>query len=284
MKKLLLLTLASGLCTAQSNMDIKYQPIAVDTSVQLVAPKIGHEVKTFIPDTNSEQFQELRQLARQKIVEDLVVSNTGLSPQAVELAFDARSCALKHQQTKNSGNLTIIDFSRPSTEKRLFIVNPTTGDVLVKEWVAHGAKSGGVVASEFSNVQESNKSSLGLIEPTFEFTSSKGRSVRLSGLYKGMNDKVYDREIIIHPSQYIGNGKTGRSLGCPAVRTEAIDVVVNGVKGGLVYAYHQNYTAQLQEVLKPCQKPQLPENKLFANATNLCPTNERLDQQLMAAL
>lgn len=200
---------------------------------------------------------------RQNEVEDIAVMNSGgkLSPQAIHFAMEARKCALRNGVTKNSGNLTVIDYSLPTNEKRLFIVEPTTGAILAQEWVMHGSGSGKMLATTFSNTPSSHQSSLGLIEPMFVFQSSFGRSLRLNGLERGLNDKIFEREIIVHQSNWIGNGKFSNSQGCQAVRPEAIDVVINGTKGGLMYAYHKEYTPQLASKLLECD----PQSKYLVD-------------------
>lgn len=211
--------------------------------------------------------QKLFERLRQNEVEDIAVMKSGgkLSPQAIHFAMEARKCALRSGVSKNSGNLTVIDYSLPTTEKRLFIVDPKTGEILTQEWVMHGSGSGKMYANTFSNIPESHQSSLGLIEPMFVFQSSFGRSLRLNGLEKGVNDKVFEREIIVHQSNWIGNGKFSNSQGCQAVRPEAIDVVINGTEGGLMYAYHKDYSPKLASKLLECD----PESKNLVASLNV---------------
>ena len=57
--------------------------------------------------------------------------------------------------------LTLIDFSRPSTEKRLFVFDMKQHRLLFSSVVSHGKNSGGVYATSFSNEYGSYKSSLG---------------------------------------------------------------------------------------------------------------------------
>lgn len=192
---------------------------------------------------------------RERATEAKILANTQgrLDRQALRFAMEAKQCAIRAGMTSpQNDRLTIIDYTLPSNQKRLWIVDTTTGNVVWEDWVAHGSGSGGLKAERFSNTPDSHMSSLGLIEPMFEFEASSGRAVRLKGLEKGINDKIYDREIIVHPSKYIGQGKTGRSQGCQAVTYDSIDPVVNGLKGGLLYAYHQTQTAELASRLIGC--------------------------------
>lgn len=218
-----------------------------------------------------------------------------IDPQALAYALEARQCAIRAGLVEEGGNrLTVIDYSLPSSEKRLWIIDLESERVIFSDQVAHGAGSGGLVPTRFSNTPNSHMSSLGLIEPLFEFQASSGRALRLRGLEPGINDNIYDREIIVHPSTYIGNGRTGRSQGCQAVHYDNIDVVINGMKGGLLYAYHQDHSQALSSKLIGCgavlqpqdmickaQQPETPFRPLAPVAWNL--PNSVLDTPLPRA-
>ena len=184
----------------------------------------------------------------------LLISTRGqINPKALAYALEARECALRNGTVGSiNSRLTLIDYTLPSSEKRLWILDLDSGQMIFSDYVAHGAGSGGVKAERFSNTPNSHMSSLGLIKPTFEFQASSGRALRLEGLEPGINDRIYDREIIVHPAKYIGQGRTGRSQGCQAVNYDTIDVVVNGMKGGLLYAFHEEESVLLASKLIGC--------------------------------
>lgn len=198
---------------------------------------------------------DMQRKQKQRDLEDVLLEQTKgrLSRDALRFAMEARACAIRNDRTQNHGSrLTIIDFGLPSSEKRLFIVDLEDEKLILKDWVAHGAGSGGLYATRFSNTPDSHMSSLGLIEPMFKYEASSGPAMRLRGLEKGINDNIYDRHIIVHQSTYIGDGRTGRSQGCQAVRPEAIDVFINGLSGGLMYAYHPQFSPFLNSDLLSC--------------------------------
>lgn len=141
--------------------------------------------------------------------------------------------------------LTVIDFSVPSTERRLFVYDLDARELLFEEHVSHGRNSGHNVPTTFSNEPESFKSSLGLYRAAEGYIGKHGYSLRLDGLEKGFNDRARARAIVIHGAEYVNaataraQGRLGRSLGCPAVRPEISRPLIDALKdGGLVFAYY----------------------------------------------
>ena len=144
----------------------------------------------------------------------------------------------------NKSLLSIIDYSKPSTEKRFFIIDIENHKLLYHTLVAHGKKSGYVNATTFSNKYGSHKSSLGFFRTGNSYFGIRGYSLKLEGLEKGINDNARLRGIIIHGANYVderlvnGNGVIGRSWGCPAVSNKLSKEIINLLKGGsLLYIY-----------------------------------------------
>jgi hypothetical protein len=139
--------------------------------------------------------------------------------------------------------LTIIDYSLPSTEKRLWVFDIKNGKKLLNTWVSHGKNSGAINANTFSNSNGSLKSSIGVFVTAEPYVGGHGVSLRMKGLEKGINDNAYDRNIVFHGASYVsGNfirGHVGRSWGCPAVSTDTIKSLVNTIKDNtVVIAYY----------------------------------------------
>jgi len=162
-----------------------------------------------------------------------------------QLALEAAACAVRSGSIDDLTTLTVIDYSRPSTEKRLWVFDLHTRELLFEELVAHGRGSGDNLATSFSNEDESHQSSLGLFRTDDTYVGKNGYSLRLRGLDAGFNDRAYDRAIVMHGAPYVSDafaraqGRLGRSWGCPALREGIAREVIDTVKGsGLVFAYY----------------------------------------------
>ena len=144
------------------------------------------------------------------------------NPDVYQAAFIGYN-KLEKNSKAGSGRMVIIDYSKPSTEKRLYIVDMNKGTVLLETYVAHGKNSGELMATSFSNKANSNKSSIGFFRISENYHGKHGASYRLDGLEPGFNDKARERAIVIHAAWYANpqiasqQGRLGRSLGCPAL-------------------------------------------------------------------
>jgi hypothetical protein len=162
-----------------------------------------------------------------------------------DLALNAASCAVKSGAVKNPGTLTVIDYSRPSTAKRLWVFDLRSRELLYEELVAHGQGSGANMATQFSNEPETHRTSLGLFVTADTYVGKNGYSLRLDGLDRGVNDNARERAIVMHGAPYVSeafvkaNGRLGRSWGCPAVSELVARKMIDTVKGGgLVFSYY----------------------------------------------
>jgi hypothetical protein len=168
----------------------------------------------------------------------------GVNGDVFALALRAAEAAVARGDAPAT-TLTVIDFSRPSTEERLWVFDLRSRELLFRELVSHGRNSGVNMTTSFSNVPESNRSSLGLYRTAEGYIGKHGYSLRLDGLERGVNDRARERAIVIHGAEYVNaataraQGRLGRSLGCPAVRPEVSRQLIDAVKGGgLVFAYY----------------------------------------------
>ncbi|PTN07865.1 L,D-transpeptidase-like protein [Mangrovibacterium marinum] len=148
----------------------------------------------------------------------------------------------------NKKVLTIIDYSRPSTEKRLFVLDLSQNKVLFESLVAHGKNSGMDYATQFSNKPQSLKSSPGFYATAETYQGKHGYSLRLDGLEKGVNDHARQRAIVMHSAAYVSEqfiqstGRLGRSWGCPALPDKLNKDIIDCIKNGTCLYIYTNAT------------------------------------------
>jgi L,D-transpeptidase-like protein len=165
-------------------------------------------------------------------------------PDVLELALKAYDCA-RSAGLVDGGALTIIDYTLPSTARRLWVIDVAARRVVFNELVAHGVASGDIYAAAFSNQPGSRQSSLGLFRTEDTYDGQHGESLRLSGLEPGINDHAMERAIVIHGAPYVSptfiaaRGELGRSWGCPALEHGVERRVIERIKGGTaLFAYY----------------------------------------------
>ena len=175
----------------------------------------------------------------------LVNQAPGLRSGVLRLALDATGCAEERGLVKRHDLLTVIDYSLPSTQPRLFTFDLKAQKLLFRELVAHGKNSGGDRPSFFSNSPGSLATSLGLYVTADTYFGGNGYSLRLKGLEEGINDMAWDRAVVMHGASYVSRaaiaalGRLGRSWGCPAVRPEVARKMIDTIRGGTpVFAYY----------------------------------------------
>ena len=152
---------------------------------------------------------------------------------------------LKEKGLVTKDILTLIDFSKSSNTKRLWVIDLTTNEVLFNTLVAHGKNTGEEFANYFSNKAESFQSSLGFYATAEVYTGKHGLSLRLDGLQKGLNDKARERAVVVHGADYVSESfiknhkRLGRSQGCPALPVEMNKKIINVIKErSCLFIYH----------------------------------------------
>jgi len=184
-------------------------------------------------------------LADDPLVAQLAAAAPAADPEVLSLAARAAHCARQKGMLDGFRHLAVIDYSRPSTEPRLWVFDVAKRRLLFEELVAHGRNTGEKLAARFSNIEGSKMSSLGLFQTLETYNGSNGYSLRLKGLDAGFNDNALARAIVMHGAPYVSEaiaerlGRLGRSWGCPAVRQEVARTVIDTLKGGaLLFAYY----------------------------------------------
>lgn len=179
----------------------------------------------------------------------LLEAAPGLRPAVLELALRAARNARARGVEVRSDLLTVIDYTLPSTETRLWVFDLGQSRLLFRDLVAHGQSTGELLSRVFSNRPGSKQTSLGLFLTADTYSGRNGYSLRLHGLERGVNDRALERAIVMHGADYVSpdfaraRGRLGRSWGCPAVSRELARPIIDAIKGGsLVFSYYDDPT------------------------------------------
>ena len=175
----------------------------------------------------------------------LDLEDKGLSKNVFDLAMQGYNRLIKKRLLRNKNIITIADFSKPSNQKRLYVIDLKRNKVMFQSLVAHGHNSGLDYATSFSNENDSHKSSLGFYVTVNTYTGDCGYALKLKGCEKGFNDHAYERAIVVHGSEYVtdqflkSNGFLGRSFGCPALPEKISKKIIDVIKNGsCFFLYH----------------------------------------------
>lgn len=185
------------------------------------------------------------------VYDSLHLNLRGLSRQAYEYARMGMEKLLQEGKLLNDQIISIIDFSLPSSQKRLFVIDLRNYRILHNTLVAHGRNSGRETATTFSNQNSSYMSSPGFYVTKETYEGKNGYSLKLEGLEYGINNKAYERGIVVHGAEYVSDnfvnaqGYIGRSQGCPAVPVSQNRPVINTIKNGsCLFVYHPSYISR----------------------------------------
>lgn len=183
------------------------------------------------------------------------ITKAGATISEEVFALALRGFSRLHAQNRLSKDsiLSIIDFTKSSKEKRMYVVDLKTQTLKFYSVVAHGKNTGEEYAKYFSNQPSSHKSSLGFFITGSTYDGSNGYSLRLKGVEKGFNDLAEKRAIVVHGATYAESKRNnsthclGRSFGCPALPMSAHQKIIETIKGGnclFVYFPDQKYLSK----------------------------------------
>ena len=219
----------------------KFKTIAIDLNIDnpLAIANNSKKVKR-LPPINSIVFSN-------NLYDSLQLQRMGLNRQVFDYALRGFNYMYRMGLLTNTSILSIVDYSKPSSEKRLYIIDLQKVQVLYKTYVSHGAKSGKEFAHQFSNSIASNKSSLGFYETLDTYIGGNGYSLKLQGIESGFNDNANKRAIVLHGAPYVDErlvktqGYIGRSWGCPAVPPALHRAIIDKIKNGTcLFIYSPN--------------------------------------------
>lgn len=178
----------------------------------------------------------------------------GVNPQALRVALKGYSWA-ESQGRVHKHILSLVDFTQPSTAKRLWVINLDNGSIIYNGLVAHGKNSGDLYATRFSDQPGSQESSLGAMVTGSTYDGKHGMELKIYGLENGLNNTVASRAVIFHSATYAtesfakSHGYLGRSWGCFAIDPQHSNYVFNQIKGGsfiFAYAPQENHDSHFE--------------------------------------
>ena len=147
----------------------------------------------------------------------------------------------------NNNLLVMVDYTKPSTEERLFIIDLRKKQLLISSLVTHGRGTGDLYATNFSNKNNSYSTSSGFYLTGNIYNGKHGESLELYGLEKGKNDNAKKRTIVMHSAYYANKafaekyGRLGRSKGCLVLPTDLNAKIINLISGGVVLYVHTDF-------------------------------------------
>ncbi|WP_298736917.1 murein L,D-transpeptidase catalytic domain family protein [uncultured Chitinophaga sp.] len=194
------------------------------------------------------------------VYDSLQLNGLGLSQKAFTYGVQGFQYLLQQGRLKNDSVIAIVDFSLPSNQKRLFVIDVKNARLLFNTLVSHGRNSGKLNATSFSNKLNSYKTSLGFYITDNTYIGEHGLSLRLKGTEKGINDNAMSRAIVMHGADYVNEdlinsqGYIGRSLGCPAIPVSVHREIINTISNGaclFLYGANKNYITSSKILKEP---------------------------------
>jgi hypothetical protein len=191
----------------------------------------------------SSRMAERRMIALEasEMFNEMQLQDSGLNERALLYALLGYHRLLKRHQIRKTQVLSICDFSQSSGSRRMYVIDVRNRRLLYRTYVAHGINSGRQYASSFSNTPQSCKSSLGFFVTRNAYFGCNGLSLRIEGVEQGINDRAYQRNIVIHGATYVSErilhkyGVMGTTFGCPAIPEEMASQVIPVLKNGTCF-------------------------------------------------
>ena len=203
-----------------------------------IDPKNGKNLPGLLSDNS---VLPAANLLVDSLYNELHLAEAGLNRQAFFNAYKGYQYLISQDKIANKDLLTICDYSQPSSQKRLYVLDLKDNVIAYNTYVAHGHNSGADMATSFSNLNSSNKSSLGFLVTAETYNGHNGYSMRFDGMERGINDNVRPRDVVMHGSAYVCGDRAesgammGRSWGCPAIAAAESKAIIDEIKGGTCF-------------------------------------------------
>jgi hypothetical protein len=234
------------------------------TQSQAIINNNIHSMSSIVPIVGTEQVLE-HALSLNDIQLMLQHDAPNLNPLVINKVLTTLKCASQYNVDHNN-ILTIIDYSLPSNNKRLWVFDLKEKKLLFYTYVSHGIKSGALISNYFSNKFNSKASSIGVYQTEQAYYGRDGLSLRLDGLDRSFNDNASNRSVVMHSGWYVEEGfikkygRPGRSWGCPALPLENSQAIINTIKDkSLMVIYYPSDVWFAKSKFLNCDKDSLPQ-------------------------
>jgi len=271
-KQLFLVLLVSTTCFALPALERK--PQISDTN------KTSYYLDGIMSDIHANNAQ-MHSISLKKTEHLLLKQRPALGEKVTQYVLQALKCAKRFDVTHNN-ILTIIDYSLPSSKKRLWVFDLKKQKLLFHTYVTHGINSGHLDSHYFSNINNSKTSSIGIFSTESAYYGRHGLAVRLKGLDHGFNHNASRRYLVMHGGWYVNKdfiaqyGRPGRSWGCPAIPKHLVKPLINTIKDkSFVVAYYPNDAWLARSRFLNCDKAQPAAFSSTATTKSVSPTPER---------
>lgn len=241
----ILMVIGLGFIKVNSNKKLNTEGVIVPVKKPEQAQTIINKTEPKVVETKATEVTPIDSSQKwiKKETQTIAAKATNLDPKVLQLSLNAYQ-KLRKKGLDKEQVLTVIDYSKPSNERRLWVIDLKNEKILFNTLVAHGKNTGKLHATDFSNKPSSLKSSFGVFVTDETYEGNHGYSLRIKGLEQGINDNVYKRSIVFHGAAYVSEGVAkirgmiGRSWGCMAVSNDTIKPLINTIKDKtIVFAY-----------------------------------------------
>lgn len=234
-------------CLAIASMAFATKTISDKKDQTVAAP---HTESTTVAEDAATPSADALETTTHELYNELHLEAKGMELQVFDKALKGFTKLSEEGKINDAGKITIIDFSQPSNQKRLYVIDLNKKQLLFQSLVSHGRGTGELWAKSFSNQPSSYKSSPGFYVTEETYVGHNGYSLRLDGLERGINDNARSRAIVMHGAPYASEssinalGFLGRSEGCPALPFTMHKQVINTIKNGtclFIYTPDKSY-------------------------------------------
>jgi hypothetical protein len=191
--------------------------------------------------------KDIAESSIQQVYESL--NDTSLNFEAFQTGMIGYKSLTSQRLVLKDSLITIIDYSLPSSDDRIYVIDLHLKSIVYKTLVAHGRNSGELYANRFSNNAQSYQSALGFYITGSPYKGGQGYSMLLNGVDTGYNDHARVRSIVMHGAGYVTRnyinryGRLGRSFGCPALPPDKNGAIIDLIKdGSVLFSFYPDQT------------------------------------------